>query len=203
MANPRLSVTVREASHGIARLERFRLTSQHLSPTHQYLIAELIMLRVFAILEAAIENLACKLVAGATYTNGSSPVRLVVARSVRGARYTMEDPTGIGQTISLRWTSSRDIRRSTSAALSPADPFLNNVGKHANILTEMRKVRNFIAHRSASSRRGYKEVTRSVYGANSRIRVEAFLTSRRKRPVAKIDEYLTSTRVMINDLANG
>ena len=203
MALPRLVVTVRDSVAAIERLERFRIQSQGMRADHQYLIAELIMLRLFAILEAAIENLACKLGAGATYINGVSPNRIYNAQSVRGARDAMEHPSGTSERITLRWTSSRDVRKSTSGVLESNEPFLTNVGKHASILTEMRKVRNFLAHRSSNSRSGFKEVVRSVYGANSRVRVEAFLTSQRKRPVAKIDEYITSTKVMIQDLAYG
>ena len=203
MPTPNLSVTVREATAAIARLENFRADSRTLSAMHQHLIAELLMLRLFAILEFSIENLACKLVAGATYLNGDPPNRLVLARSLQAARSAMETHDRINGKITLRWTSSRDIRKSTSTVLCGTDPFLNNTSRHAHILTEMRKVRNYLAHKSASSRKGYREVLRSIYGANRLVRVESFLTSPRRHSPTKIDQYLASTRVIISDLAMG
>ena len=200
---PRVDVTVRETTADIDRLETFRTKSQFLAPEYQYLIAELIMLRLFSIIESAIEDLACKLVAGAPYINGNQPARLFTARSKDGARSAMLT-YGRQKTKSyLRWTSLKDIRDSTSQVLNSADPFIRYAQVYGSILSEMRKVRNFLAHRSSKARQSYREVVRVVYGANSRIKIEAFLTSNRRRPVAKVDEYLTTARIMISDLARG
>ena len=89
MPTPRVDVTVRNTTTAIQRLETFRTNSQSLVPIHQHLIAELIMLRLFSIAESAIEDIACKLVAGASYSNGTHPARLCSARSMDGARTAM------------------------------------------------------------------------------------------------------------------
>ena len=203
MPAPRVEVTVRNTTTDIERLEIFRTDSQSLAPVHQYLIAELVMLRLFSIIESAIEDLACKLVAGAPYVNGTHPARAFPARSVDGARSAMLTHGRTKAKKYLRWTSVTDIRESTSTVLQSTDPFITYARVHGNILSEMRKVRNFLAHRSPNARQGYREVVRVVYGANSRVRVEAFLTSRQRRPVAKVDEYLTTAKIMIADLARG
>lgn len=209
MPAPRLDVTVRDATAGLLRLEKFRADSESLSPVHQYLIAELIMLRLFSILESAIEDLACKLVAGASYTNGTRPNPLVTVRSIGTARKAMVSH-GRAQPVTLRWNRSKYIRESTSTVLCSQEPFIKHTQRHGGILNEMRLVRHHIAHRSPSSRKGYRQVVRSVYGANSRIGVGAFLTSKQRRPtakqrrpVAKIDEYLATARIMISELAQG
>ena len=203
MPTPRLEVTVRKVTTDIGRLERFRTTSQSLAPEHQYLIAELITLRLFSIVESAIEDIACKLVAGSTYTNGTQPRRLFVAGSMLGSKSAMLTHGQLKPRINLRWTSAKDICASTEQVLHSADPFIGYAQAHGNILSEMRKVRNFLAHQSPQARKGYKEVVRVVYGADSRVRIGAFLTSRRRRSVAKIDEYLGAARIMISDLARG
>lgn len=203
MAAPRVDVTVRDTTADIERLEAFRTNSQSLAPAHQYLIAELIMLRLFSIVESAIENIACKLVAGAPYLNGTLPTRLYHAKSMNGAKDAMLTHGRARRRNHLRWTSVRDIRDSTSQVLTSTDAFIVYAQAHGNILSEMRKVRNFLAHRSPQARQGYREVVRIVYGANSRVRIEAFLTSRQRHPVAKVDEYLTTAKVMISDLARG
>ena len=203
MPAPRVDVTVRETITDIDHLETFRTKSQLLAPEYQYLIAELIMLRLFSIIETAIEDLACKLVAGAPYVNGTQPVRLFTARSMDGARSAMLTHGRQRIKSYLRWTSVKDIRDSTSQVLNSTDPFIRYARVHGNILSEMRKVRNFLAHRNSRTRQSYREVVRVVYGANSRVGIEAFLTSRRSRSVAKVDEYLTTAKIMISDLARG
>ena len=204
MAAPRVDVTVRNTTADIDRLETFRADSQSLDPVHQYLIAELIVLRLFSIVESAIEEIACKLVAGSPYVNGLPPARLFPARSRDGARLAMLTHGRKKTKSYLRWTSVKDIRDSTSQVLKSTDPFITYAQAHGNILSEMRKVRNFLAHRKGpNARSGYKEVVRVVYGANSRVSIGAFLTSRRSRPVAKVDEYLATARIMVSDLARG
>ena len=203
MPASRVYVTVRDTTTDIERLETFRTNSQSLTPLHQYLIAELIMLRLFSIVESAIEDIACKLVAGAPYVNGTRPARLFPAKSMDGARTAMLRHGRPKTKNYLRWTSVKDIRDSTSQVLNSTDPFLTYAQAHGNMLSEMRKVRNFLAHRSPQARQGYREVVRVVYGANSKVRVEAFLTSRQTRPVAKVDEYLTTAKTMISNLARG
>ena len=202
MPAPQVEVTVRNTTTDIERLETFRTDSQSLVPEHQYLIAELIMLRLFSILESAIEDVACKLVAGAPYLNGIHPARLFTANSMDSARSAMLTHDRPKRKTYLRWTSVKDIRDSTSKVLKSTDPFISNTRAHGNILSEMRKVRNFLAHRSPNARQGFREVVRVVYGANSRVSIEAFLTSHR-RPIAKIDGYLATAKIMISDLAKG
>ena len=203
MAAPRVEVTVRETTTDIERLENFRADSQSLAPIYQYLVAELIMLRLFAIIEGAIEDIACKLVAGAPYVNGNCPARLVAVKSKDSARLAMLTHRRPKTRTYLRWTSAKDIRDSTSKVLKSTDPFITYAQAHANILSEMRKVRNFLAHRGPKARQDYRDVVRLVYGANSRVRIGAFLTSRERRHVAKVDEYLATGKVMVSDLAGG
>lgn len=204
MPAPRVEVTVRDAITDIERLETFRSDSQPLDPVHQHLIAELIVLRLFSIVESAIEDIACKLVAGAPYTNGSPPARLFSAKSRASAMSAMLTHRRPKPKSFLKWTSVSDIRDSTSKVLESTDPFFNYAQVHGSKISEMRKVRNFLAHRrSPKARKGYKDVVREVYGANSRVRIEAFLTSRRSRPVAKVDEYLATSKIVVSDLAGG
>ena len=203
MPVPRLDVTVRDTTSSLQRLEKFRADSQSLAPAHRYLIAELIMLRLFSIIEGAIENLACKLVAGASYTNGTLPVRLFTAQSMDGARTAMHTYGRTKPLNNLRWTRVRDIRESTGKVLDSSEPFIQYAQAHGNILNEMRLVRNYLAHRSPQSRTGYRQVVRATYGANSRVKIEAFLTSRRRYSTAKIDQYLATAKIMISDLARG
>ena len=187
----------------IINLERFRFDSKGLEPRYQFFIAELITLRLFAILESAIANIAYKLVAGAAYLNGNHPIRLFTANSMAGARSAMLNYRRSNPRQNLRWTKSRDIRDSTSNVLPATESFITYAQAHGHVMDEMRKVRNYIAHRNADSRLGYRQVVRATYGANINIQSGAFLASTRRRTVAKVDEYITISKIIITDLVKG
>jgi hypothetical protein len=71
---------------------------------------------------------------------------------------------------------------------------------HGNSIDEMRKVRNFIAHRSTSSRSEYRDVIRLTYGANINISSGVFLISDRRSSIPNIDRYITTTKIVLNDM---
>lgn len=203
MPAPSLSVTVREVERSLDRLRMYRSLSGTLAPTFQHLIAEVILLRVSAILELAIEELACKLVAGASYINGTYPALLYAANSVAGARLAINTRSGPKPPPYLTWTRASDIRRNVSKVLNVAEPFVYYARAHGTILNEIRMVRNGVAHNSANAKSEFRGVIRTTYGANVSLTVGAFLTSTTRRPVAKIDEYLAGTRVIVGQLARG
>ena len=62
MPTPSLAITLRDTGAGIKNLETFRSDSKGLDPRYEYFIAELITLRLFAILESAIADIAYKLI---------------------------------------------------------------------------------------------------------------------------------------------
>ena len=82
------------------------------------------MLRLFSILEVAIEDMACKLVAGAPYGSGRIPARLNSAKSLDSARNDMLSYGRKKPLQYLRWTSAQAIVQSTSYVLSNTDPFI-------------------------------------------------------------------------------
>ena len=203
MPVPRLDITVRNSVAGIETLAKFRSESTGLIPRHQYFIAELIILRSFSILVETVSELACKLVAGAGYLKGSQPNRLFQAQSVAGARTAML-PRGRSRPLQyLRWTTVKEIKRSTSFVLDASEPYISYSDAHGPFLNEMRKVRNFIAHRNQSARAGYKEVIKSAYGANPPVDVGVFLVTTTRWKPSKIDYYLDAAKVMIRELATG
>ena len=203
MPVPRLDITLRDTRRRIDYLANFRSDSRDLAPRYQYFIAELIMLRLFAIMENAIADVAYKLVAGAAYINGNQPRRLYIARSIAGARTAMLTYGRSKPRQNLSWTKSKYIRESTSTVLAPTEIYLTYAQAHGGTLDEMRKVRNFIAHRNSSSHIGYKQVVRAAYGAHSKIGVGPFLVSEQRSSTTKIDSYLLAVKIIITDLANG
>lgn len=203
MPIPSLRVTVRATYFSIDRLAGYRRASSSLSPLFQHLISELILLRLFAVLEQSIEEIACKLVAGATYMNGSSPVRHFNARSVASARAEIFDKRRNKGRAFLTWTRASDIQENVSPVLSPSDPFVHFALAHAAILDEIRKVRNCTAHNSSKAKQEFRGLLRTAYGANISLSTGAFLTSTKRYNPAKIDEYLVVVKSITSDLSTG
>ena len=203
MPRPSLNVTVRETQRNVARLAAYRSGAGGLDPTFQYLVSELLLLRLVAILEASIDDLACKLVSGAAYMNGIQPSRIQSAKSIAEAEAIMLTSRRGGRSRYLSWTKASVIRDNVYRVMSPRDPFVFHAGAHGNVLNEMRVVRNYVAHNSSDARKEFQQIVRYVYGANASISVGAFLTSRTRRGVAKIDEYIRVVPAIVTDLAGG
>ncbi len=174
MPIPSLRVTVQETQRNIDRLVRYRSGSGALDPTFQHLISELLLLRLVAILEAAIDDLACKLLAGAAYINGTQPVRLKSAKSIAKAKQLILASRKNGNSRYLTWTKASIIRDNVSSVISSQDPFVIYAQAHAIMLDEMRKVRNYVAHNSLQARGDFQGVVRSVYGRISQYKLGPF-----------------------------
>ena len=199
MARLNIRVTLRDTNSRLDQLVRYRAQSLELSPRFQHFVAEVVLLRLSSVLELAIENIVCKLVAGSDYINGSSPMRLHAARSVSGA-FSLMNPKG---RVFLQWNSESNIRANASLVLDMNDPLFTRVAAHNIALDEMRRVRNRIAHNSSKAKQEFRDVVRRTYGANASVTTGAFLTSMNRHPVAKINEYLVRGRTIVQELVAG
>lgn len=203
MARPKVERTVHMLNRSVDQLTQYYRDSNSLAPRFQYLVAELVMLRLFSVLEEAIEEVALKLVARALYTNGQPPTLRYNARSISDARSAMMNYGRAKSLSHLRWGRSGDIRDSVDKVMEGTDPFCRNATAHGAILNEMRIVRNRVAHVGSDSRARFQQVIRHTYGANRSIQTGAFLTSVQVLPRAKMEDYLAATRVLVADLARG
>ena len=184
-------------------LERYRSDSLMLEAKYQYFVAEVIMLRLFSILEQSIAEIAYKIVAGASYLNGNSPILLTSARNVAGAKTLLLTYGRRKPVQNLKFTKSKFIRDSVRYVINASDAFVVKSQWHGARIDEMRKVRNHLAHRNTSTRKEYNKVVRSIYGANLRIQTGPFLVSTKRRVPANIDRYIGEVRIIMHDLMNG
>ncbi len=203
MPAPKLQITIRNSHQAIDKLKSFRLESENLEAKYQHFIAEMIMLRLFSIFEDSVAEIAYKLASGAVYSNGIHPNLTVTASSMTGARGLFLNHGRANPVQNLKWTKSRFIRESVQHVISIADPFISSAQKNGNIIEEMRKVRNVLAHNTTSARTDFKTVVRLTYGANVNIIPGAFLSSTRRTSMCNLDKYLTTTKIVLTDMASG
>jgi hypothetical protein len=167
------------------------------------MISEVIMLRLFAILEHAISEFAFKFACGALYQNGNSPRVHRLCTSIQDANSQMLSYGRRNPLSYHRWTKDNLIQKSIQNILDITDAYFSQIQIHANAINEMRIVRNHIAHKSANTKREYYQLLTSLYGGNPRITAGAFLTSTSRHSRANIDKYVLLTNVILNDISNG
>ncbi len=71
------------------------------------------------------------------------------------------------------------------------------------MIDEMRIVRNHIAHRASSTYQDYKTVIFRIFGASLRIQPGAFLTSTKRLPRPKIIDYISISKIIVNEITCG
>jgi hypothetical protein len=173
---------------------------QPLPAGHQKLVAEVVMIRLFMLFEGAVESICCKLCCGATYLDGSAPSLVTRQRSIAGALRSMEN-VGRSRQRRTRWNDGAEIRENLREMIDGGDHCFQIFRNYASLITEMRYVRNRIAHGSSSARGNFRKVVLKYYGVESRgITVGTMLLSARvSRPVL-IEKYIISSRILIGEL---
>jgi len=203
MPTPKLSNTINKSFSAIDTLNGYRSDSRSLEAKYQFFIAEIIMLRLFSIMEDSISEMAFKIAAGAKYLNETSPTLLCKANSVAGSRTLMLNYGRTKPIQNLKWTKSKHIKDSVEHVIDINNGYILYAQIHGAVIDEMRKVRNYIAHKSQSSKNDYKCVVRQTFGANSKIVPGAFLTSNKRSNTSKIDYYIMTSKIILNDMAKG
>lgn len=199
---PKLNVTLDEFMRRTTMLDALADGVPTAPPKYQSAIGELIFLRLFSLLEVAIEEVTTKIVCGARYLDGSVPGLLYRARSAMLAHAAMRK-LGRPKTIDLKWTIGSDIRSNVTFCVVPGDAFFSTVVAHEARIDEMRRIRNHIAHSNSDTLRKYKPVVVSYYGAYvPRITPAALLQSSRFSPPL-LKQYLSVSRTVVKELTRG
>lgn len=203
MAAPTLTATLKYANSQIERLQRYKNEAEALDARYQHFISEMIMLRLFSVFEDSIADIAFKITAGAKYINGKTPEISVKARRTADSRGFLLTHGRAKPESNLKWTKAQYIRESVEYVIPTTECFVINAQAHGQLIDEMRRVRNVLAHNTKSAKNDFKVVTRQVYGANIPITVGAFLTSKRRTNQCNIDRYLLASKAVIAALASG
>lgn len=130
-------------------------------------VAEMVVVRLFALFEATVEDAACRLVCGAKYCDGSSP-QLQRSRPTQGferARKAMSDFGRVEPRTVLRWGKAGEIRKNLDQLFPMNEHFIDTIVGHGQFISDLRKIRNHIAHCAPGTRRKFDEVVRNQYGA--------------------------------------
>ena len=169
-------------------------------------IAEMIAVRLFSLFEAIVEDSACRLICGAKYCDGSSPM-LHRSRPTKGferardAMRTFNRPNP--NKFQLRWGKAADIKENLEYLFPVREHFIDTIVGHGGFISDLRKVRNHVAHGNAGTRRRFDEVVYNYYGANvNAITPGKMLLSSRFSPLL-LERFCKQTRIILLAVIKG
>lgn len=170
-----------------------------LKPTHQKLVAEIVLLRLFSLFENAISSISLKLTCGANYADGTPPLLTIRARSAVSARNLLQQHGRVRTRHELKWTKASEIKENLRHVIDPNDNIIIVVDRNGSLIDELRRVRNRIAHNNEQSRRNYREIVRRHYGAVlNHITPGVLLLTPRISP-SLLEQYIIKQRIVMKD----
>ena len=195
-----LTRTRDSALSNIGKIQRVYDQFPDLPLETRYLLSEILLIRLSSVLEIFFSEAAYKLACGAAYLDGSAPALLINCKSMQSARNNMLKHGRPKPRSFLKWTAAPAIKDSVEKVIDPTDHYVITVYNHSARIKELFKVRNFAAHRSTSSREGYQDAVRTVYGRKRNIPIGVFLISNAHLTINNLQRYLVESRVIIREL---
>lgn len=199
-----LVVTQGEVISQLDRLSRI-LADMPATAMSRYALSEIVLIRAASIFEESLASVAYKLACGAQFPDGNCDNFIAQSRSLAGARTSMRLEGGARATPKeyLRWTRATYISDSVRGVLDPASHFVATCQRFGPAIAEIFEVRNHAAHKSSTSRKNYMKWVKNQYGQERNIQLGYFLLTSNLVPIPNIERYLTSIRVIIDDLISG
>ncbi len=203
MALPNLAITLREAHAQIDRLQHHKVDAERLDAKYQHFIGEMIMLRLFTIFEDSVAELAYKIAAGGKYLNGTSAALIIRASRAQDSRALFLSHGRTKPIYNLKWTKAKYIRESVDNIIPATEKFITTAQAHGQIIEDMRRVRNALAHNTTSARSDFRDVIRQTYGAHINLTPGVFLISTKRTKICLINRYLSSTKAILTAMSSG
>ena len=203
MPAPKIQTAYNNAIRDIGIVENYRQKSLALQPLFQGFVAEVLMLRLFSILEKAVIDISCRVACGASNTNGVMPTPFVLASSLDDAINQFKSYNRPKSLKNLQFTSVGNTNDAIKKVLPPTEPLRQNLNNYGVQFDEMRNVRNQIAHRTSSTYEKYQSVIKRKYGSELKIKTSVFLISTTRERIPLIDQYVTIVKLIVRDISKG
>ena len=183
------------------RLLALLASSSTMAALHRKVIAEIVHLRLAILLENQMKTIFSKLVCGAPYLDGTLPRLLVPpSKSASAAVHAMQTLNRPKQ-IQLSWNDGPRIRDGVKYLMDPNDHSISVVKNFASHLTDMRYIRNHIAHKNEGTRVNFRKLVRRYYGAYvPGITSGTILLSERVSKPCLLEVHVRVCRTMIKDI---
>lgn len=204
MARPNLAVDWRDFDGEIKALAALMPSLQSLPIGHRKLVAEIVLIRLFLLLENTTRSVCCKLLCGANYMDGLTPLRNVNARSATHANTLMCTHGRAKPKRFAEWTQTSDIRDNLAFTMQGADPFFAHMLNYGTLWTDLRFARNHIAHRNEGTRQNFHKLLVKHYGGVKRgVSPGVLLLKPQPGGTVLLNTYLVSCRIFMKGLVRG
>jgi hypothetical protein len=197
--HPEYNSFVRETDRLLALLA----STTAIGPAHRKVVAEIVHLRLAILLENHLKQLFGKICCGAQYLDGTTPQLLRIQASSSAAFSAMKT---LNRTKDhhTRWNDGRGIRSGVEHIINPGDHSISVTRNFGAFLTDVRYIRNHVAHRNEGTRVNFRKLVRRYYGGmppgiNSGI----LLLSERVSKPPLIEVHIRTARVMVKELVKG
>ena len=203
MARPSIMATYKKSITDLAIAGRYLQKGRNLPPEMYGFVAEMLMLRIFSILENCVREVSVRVACGVSYKNGVVSSPIIKCTSIQDALNRFKSEGRKKPLSYLRFTNVKYANQSIEHIINSSEPIRVKLLKYGVQFEEMRKVRNHIAHRYKNTYIEYESVIANRYGANLKLKPSVFLTSTKRQSKAIIEEYLITVKVIIDDITNG
>jgi len=200
MPLPRLDVSQRKYAEKMQSLRDLVFNIGQLEAKYQKLVAELVLLRLSAVLSDTVSAVAAKVVCGARYLDGAAPVPLVTSRSVARANHLMKTHGRRKPYKYLKWNNVRQIRDNVKHVLKGNEHLTSALVPYATMLEEIRVVRNHIAHRNANSLSHFRGIVTRYYGAYVRTVTPGMLLLSSRSSPPLLENWINSTSLLVKEI---
>ena len=185
-----------------ARLAALIHSTSTIAPAHRKFIAEIALLRLAILIENSMKSVLCKISCGAAYIDGTVPIILAQQKNGPAAISAMKSLSRPKLRYSLPWNDGPEIRENIRFLIDPSDSCHQSLKRYGGYLTEIRWIRNHIAHRNNTSRANFVKLIRRYYGAKvPGVTCGNLLISPRVSPTRPLlEKHIITANVMIKEL---
>jgi len=97
----------------------------------------------------------------------------------------------------LRWNKASEIKKNLKFLFPQNEHFVTVIDVHGQFISDLRKVRNHIAHGNVGTRRKFSEVVKNYYGASvNGMTPGRMLLSNRFSPLL-VEEFCRKTQIIL------
>jgi hypothetical protein len=156
------------------------------------------------LVENHLQLIISKICCPASYLDGSLPI-LVTAQPSLSRAYAAMKSFNRTRDFNVRWNNGPSIRQGIQHIIDANDHCVRVMLNYGSFLTEMRYIRNHIAHRNSGTRTNFRTLVRRYYGAmppgiSSGV---LLLSPRVSKPRSLLEVHILTARVLIRELVKG
>jgi len=133
-------VNLRDFNREVDKLSDLEGNLLYLPAHYQKLVAEIVLLRLFYLLENTFASMAYKVVCRAQYLDGSNPTVLIICRNVQSASAEMRNHGRTKPRRYLKWTKASEIKENLRYVLDSDEHFVKTVDYHGTFIDEVRRI---------------------------------------------------------------